>query len=236
MSNVTVELPESLKNRIEALAAAEGYSVSQFLASAASEKLAVVLTTDYLRREAAGRREDFERFLAAVPEVPPPDPDRIDFKSKRVLTRGCHVAVTFSSLASYRRALRIEPNSPEIHNNLGVALYHRREFAEARVHYDRAFELQPTYLEAAMNLGLLDEGTGDLKQAETHYARAPNRPVVLRAAGGDRAGGRTNWSAGIGGAIPGRGVARQSGGRRRSLESRSRDGQIASSRRSRIAL
>ena len=64
---------------IEALAAKEGYSVSQFLASAAGEKLAVVLTVDYLRREAAaGRREDFEKYLAAVPDVAPPEHDRLD--------------------------------------------------------------------------------------------------------------------------------------------------------------
>jgi hypothetical protein len=79
MSTLTIQLPESLKKRIEALAAREGYSVSQFLASAAGEKLAVVLTVDYLRREAqAGRREDFDRYLAAVPDVPPPENDRLD--------------------------------------------------------------------------------------------------------------------------------------------------------------
>ena len=60
MSTLTVQLPESLKKTIEALAAKEGYSASQFVASAAGEKLAVVLTMDYLRREAAaGRRGDF---------------------------------------------------------------------------------------------------------------------------------------------------------------------------------
>jgi predicted transcriptional regulator len=52
MSTLTVELPDSMKKTIEALAAKEGYSASQFLASAAGEKLAVVLTIDYLRREA----------------------------------------------------------------------------------------------------------------------------------------------------------------------------------------
>jgi len=79
MSTLTIQLPESLKKSIEALAAKEGYSVSQFLASAAGEKLAVVLTVDYLRREAAaGRREDFEKYLAAVPDVPPPEDDRLD--------------------------------------------------------------------------------------------------------------------------------------------------------------
>jgi hypothetical protein len=79
MSPLTIQLPESLKKSIEALAAKEGYSASQFLASAAGEKLAVVLTVDYLQREAAaGRREDFEKYLASVPDVAPPDNDRLD--------------------------------------------------------------------------------------------------------------------------------------------------------------
>ena len=79
MSTLTIQLPESLKKTIEALAAREGYSVSQFLASAAGEKLAVVMTMDYLRREAnAGRRDDFEKYLAAVPDIAPPDNDRLN--------------------------------------------------------------------------------------------------------------------------------------------------------------
>ena len=79
MSELTVQLPDSLAKNIEALAAREGYTVSQFLASAAGEKLAVVMTMDYLRREAAaGRREDFEKYLAAVPNAPPADADRLD--------------------------------------------------------------------------------------------------------------------------------------------------------------
>jgi hypothetical protein len=83
MSTLTVQLPESLRKSIEALAAREGYSVGQFLASAAGEKLAVVMTMDYLRREASqGRREDFERYLGAVPDMPPPDTDRMEEASR----------------------------------------------------------------------------------------------------------------------------------------------------------
>ena len=79
MSTITIELPDSLKKNIEALATKEGYSVSQFVASAAGEKLAVVMTMHYLRREAAtGRREDFEKYLAAVPDVVPAENDRIE--------------------------------------------------------------------------------------------------------------------------------------------------------------
>lgn len=79
MSTLTIELPDSLKQSIEDLAAKEGYSVSQFLASAAGEKLTVMMTMDYLRREAAsGRREDFEHYLKAVSDVVPSEDDRLN--------------------------------------------------------------------------------------------------------------------------------------------------------------
>jgi hypothetical protein len=79
MSTLTFQLPESLKQSIEALAAKEGFSVNQFLASAAGEKLSAMMTMDYLRQEAeSARREDFEKYLAAVPVVLPPENDRLD--------------------------------------------------------------------------------------------------------------------------------------------------------------
>jgi predicted transcriptional regulator len=78
MSTLTIQLPESLKKSIEGLAAKEGYSVSQFLASAAGEKLAAVMTMGSLRREAdAGRRAEFEKFLTAVPDAVVPESDRL---------------------------------------------------------------------------------------------------------------------------------------------------------------
>ena len=78
MSKLIVELPESLQRSIEALARKEGYSIDQFLASAAAEKMAALRTLDYLRQEAAaGRREVFERFLVAVPERAPIETDRM---------------------------------------------------------------------------------------------------------------------------------------------------------------
>jgi len=78
MSKLTVQLPESLHRSIQALAEQEGYTVDQFLASAAAEKIAALRTLDYLRREAAdGSREDFDRFLAAVPHREPVETDRL---------------------------------------------------------------------------------------------------------------------------------------------------------------
>ncbi|MGO8747360.1 MAG: hypothetical protein ACLQNE_15350 [Thermoguttaceae bacterium] len=78
MSKLTFQLPESLHRSIQALAEREGYSIEQFLAIAAAEKMAALRTLDYLRREAAaGRREDFDRFLAAVPNQEPVATDRM---------------------------------------------------------------------------------------------------------------------------------------------------------------
>lgn len=71
MSALTVRLPHSIHNKIRELAARDDVSVNQFIASAAAEKVASMLTLEYLREQAAsGRREDFDRFLGAVPDVP----------------------------------------------------------------------------------------------------------------------------------------------------------------------
>ena len=71
MTALTVRLPNSVHAKIRELAARDDISVNQFIASAAAEKLASMLTLDYLRHEAAsGRHEDFERYLKAIPDVP----------------------------------------------------------------------------------------------------------------------------------------------------------------------
>jgi predicted transcriptional regulator len=78
MSTLTIQLPDSLRRSIQALAEQEGYSLDQFLASAAAEKMAALRTLAYLRQEAAsGSRDAFDRFLAAVPDREPSETDRL---------------------------------------------------------------------------------------------------------------------------------------------------------------
>ena len=72
MSTITIELPDSLAKRIQRLAGGEGISTSQFLASAASEKVAVWETQDLL--EQRGARVDpqaIRRILEKIPDVEP---------------------------------------------------------------------------------------------------------------------------------------------------------------------
>ena len=72
MTALTIRLPDSVHRKIKELAARDGVSVNQFIASAAAEKMASVLTLDWLRAEAAqGRRDDFLAMLDRAPDVPP---------------------------------------------------------------------------------------------------------------------------------------------------------------------
>ena len=73
MTALTVRLPNSVHQKIKELAARDEISVNQFIASAAAEKMASVMTLDYLKSEAAkGNRADFESYLKLVPDVPAP--------------------------------------------------------------------------------------------------------------------------------------------------------------------
>jgi predicted transcriptional regulator len=77
MTALTIRLPTSVHRKVKELALREEISLNQFIASAVAEKMASVLTLDYLKAEAAqGRRTDFEQFLSMVPEVPVDDADR----------------------------------------------------------------------------------------------------------------------------------------------------------------
>lgn len=71
MTALTIRLPNSVHQKIKELAARDDVSVNQFIASAASEKMASVLTLDYLKSEAVkGKRSDFEHYLSMVPNTP----------------------------------------------------------------------------------------------------------------------------------------------------------------------
>lgn len=76
MTTLSIRVPDSLHRAIKDLAAKDGYSMNQFLITAAAEKLSALETVDYLRERA--RRadlKDFDRLLAMVPDT---DPDKGD--------------------------------------------------------------------------------------------------------------------------------------------------------------
>ena len=72
MSTLTIQLPDSIRAEVEALARRDGISPDQFLATAAAEKVSALRTIEFLQNEAAkGRREDWDFVLERVPARPP---------------------------------------------------------------------------------------------------------------------------------------------------------------------
>lgn len=79
MITLTVRLPNSVHQKKKKIAARDEISVNQFIASAAAEKMASVLTVDYLRAEGEkGKRCEFDRYLGKVPSAPTAPGDERD--------------------------------------------------------------------------------------------------------------------------------------------------------------
>ncbi len=78
MSTLSLRLPDSLHKRVKELASQEGISINQFIATAVAEKMAALLTEDYLQERAhRGSRAKYEAALAQVPDVEPEERDRL---------------------------------------------------------------------------------------------------------------------------------------------------------------
>jgi hypothetical protein len=71
MRTLSMRLPESIHKQAKELAEREGISLNQFMATAVAEKLAALLTEEYLRERAErGSRRKFDRVLKKVRSRP----------------------------------------------------------------------------------------------------------------------------------------------------------------------
>jgi predicted O-linked N-acetylglucosamine transferase (SPINDLY family) len=71
-----------------------------------------------------------------------------------------------------RRAVQLQPDRAEAHNNLGVALMNNGQLDEADAALQRALQLKPDYAEAHGNFGNVLKERGQLAQAIAAYRRA----------------------------------------------------------------
>jgi hypothetical protein len=79
MSTLSLRLPESIHRHLKTLAEREGISINQLINSAVAEKLAALMTEDYLEeRASAGRAASCALFSPRSPMSPPPT--RINFR------------------------------------------------------------------------------------------------------------------------------------------------------------
>ena len=78
MGVLTLRLPDSLHKRLKELASRKGISINQFIATAVAEKMAALMTEDYLQgRAQRGSRAKYEAALGQVPDVDPEESDRL---------------------------------------------------------------------------------------------------------------------------------------------------------------
>ena len=78
MSALSLRLPNSLHDRARELAEREGISINQLVSTALAEKMAALMTEEYLETRARrGSRSRFIRALAKVPDVAPDPADAL---------------------------------------------------------------------------------------------------------------------------------------------------------------
>jgi predicted transcriptional regulator len=78
MSEMTINLPESLARRLKKVAEKDKVNPEQFVVIAIAEKIASLTTIDYLENRAKrANPDDFEKILAKVPDIEPEEYDKI---------------------------------------------------------------------------------------------------------------------------------------------------------------
>ncbi|MEM1170464.1 MAG: tetratricopeptide repeat protein, partial [Cyanobacteria bacterium P01_H01_bin.35] len=70
------------------------------------------------------------------------------------------------------QAVQLNPNNPEIHSNLGLALKDSQQLEAAIEHYQKALELKPNYAEPYNGLGKIFLELGRLVESQKYYQEA----------------------------------------------------------------
>ena len=84
MTALSLRLPESLRRKLAEVAAREGISVNQLITSAVAEKMAALMTEEYLEERASrGTRRRFSAAFAKVPDVELDESDRLRPRAAR---------------------------------------------------------------------------------------------------------------------------------------------------------
>jgi uncharacterized protein (DUF1778 family) len=88
MTTLSIRVPDSLHRAIKELASKDGYSMNQFLITAAAEKLSALETVDYLRlRAERANLKDFDLLLSTVPDADADPGDELPPENKRKASR-----------------------------------------------------------------------------------------------------------------------------------------------------
>jgi len=71
-----------------------------------------------------------------------------------------------------KKAIEIEPNYSEAHNNLGTLFSDQKNYDQAIKYYNNSLRINPEYAEAYNNLGTAHQGKGDFFKAKISFENA----------------------------------------------------------------
>ncbi|MBM2814815.1 MAG: hypothetical protein HW421_1577 [Ignavibacteria bacterium] len=79
MNTITIPLSDAIYSKVKEITEFENISIENFASSAVSEKLAVFISAKefFKKRLTPVTKEEFEQILAQVPDVEPPEYDRL---------------------------------------------------------------------------------------------------------------------------------------------------------------
>lgn len=98
-----------------------------------------------------------------------PDDPRVHFAIGRALEA---LENPFAAQREYSRAVSLDPDAFEAHNNLGVLHLLRREFPEAKRAFQRAITANVNYAVAWLNLGIVERNLENYRESDQAYRRA----------------------------------------------------------------
>lgn len=76
MSTLSISIPESIRQRVEGMAQADGVSIDSFIATILSQRVAVADADSYVRRR--GERGSVQQLLEMLSQAPAVEPEPKD--------------------------------------------------------------------------------------------------------------------------------------------------------------
>ena len=121
-----------------------------------------------LQHHQAGRLREAEALYRQILQAQPEHPDALHLLGVIAQQVGQYdVAIRYIN-----RAIAVNAQAAEFHNNIGEAYRAMGKLEEAVTHYRQAVALKPTYTGAYSNLGNALREQGKLKEAVTQYRQA----------------------------------------------------------------
>jgi tetratricopeptide (TPR) repeat protein len=119
----------------------------------------------------AFKTEQYEPAAKAIDQAIKLQPENVNFlaNSIEVLRKADNPK---QAIAMGKRAIRIDPNNPGAHSNLGLAYYDCGDLIEAEASQRRAITLNPDFVPALNNLGSIARDNGDKSLAIEYYKKA----------------------------------------------------------------